>query len=151
MKIYIASKYIEHRDINTKIFKKLIDNGFDVFLPESINIDGKTYQEMQQIAEQCYNAIDSCDVLLVVAPFGLSVAAEIGYAIYKKRKFSNTTIILFRYGNEGREKQDGEAMIVPFYDFFLSNVDFSIDSTSGKYEEDVLNKLISLVTLIKNK
>lgn len=97
---------------------------------------------MQQIADKCYDAIDSCNVVLVVGPFGSSVSAEIGYAIYKKRKFSNTIIILFRYRNENKEKQDKEAMLVPFYDFL-------IDSTNKNCIEDALNELISLLNSLK--
>ena len=33
-----------------KIYNILTKNGFDVFLPKSINIEGKTKNEMEQIA-----------------------------------------------------------------------------------------------------
>ncbi len=144
MKVYIASKYIEHSDINRKIFKLLTNKGFDVFLPESINIAGKTKDEMKKIAFKCYSAIDSCDIILVISPFGLSVSAEIGYAIYKKVKYANTSIILFRYSNVGKKKEDVEAMIVPFYDYI-------IDNASTEDTNTALNELITILTSIKNK
>jgi len=141
MKIYIASKYIEHSELNQKIYNILTKNGFDAFLPKSINIEGKTKNEMEQIAYKCYNAIDSCDTILVVSPIGRSVSAEIGYAIYKKVKFSDTTIIQFRYTNKDKEKEDYEAMITPFYDYSIENKSFNNVNES-------LNDLLTLLNSI---
>lgn len=143
MKIYIASKYIEHSKINQKIYNLLTNNGFDAFLPKSINIKGETMDEMKQIGNKCYNAIDSCDTILVVSPIGPSVSAEIGYAIYKKVKFANTTIIQFRYTNKNKEKEDYEAMITPYYDY-------SIDSKALNDVNESFNALLSILYSIKN-
>lgn len=144
MKIYIASKYIEHSEINRKIEQILLDNGFDVFLPESINMDGKTMEEMTQIAYECYTEIDSCDILLVVSPTGRSVSAEIGYAIYRKIKFTNISIIQFRYKDTDRKKEDKESMIIPYYDYI-------IDSTANNDMDESLKELVTTLTLLKNK
>lgn len=144
MKIYIASKYIEHSEINQKIYNLLTTNGFDAFLPKSINIEGKTKNEMEQIAYKCYNAIDSCDIVLVVSPIGRSVSAEIGYSIYKKIKFNNTTIILFRYTSKDKEKEDYEAMISPFYDYLIDNTSINNINVS-------LNNLLTLLNSIINR
>lgn len=140
MKVYIASKYIEHRQINREISYVLAKNGFDVFLPESINCDGKTKQEMSDISIECYDAIDSSDIILVVSPFGLSVAAEVGYSICKKKK-SATTIILFRYTEKGKEKEDREAMLVPYYDYEISAV--------SKKTDEALKELIDILECLK--
>lgn len=144
MKIYIASKYIEHKHINKTIYQKLLSNGFDAFLPESINIIGETIDEMRQIAFKCYNEIDSCNIMLVVSPFGDSVSAEIGYVISRKRNLSNINIILFRYTNKCKEHEDKEAMIVPFYDYV-------IDSTVYDNIDDALESLIILLNSISRK
>ena len=144
MKIYIASKYIEHREINRIITQFLLNYGFDVFLPESINMDSKTKEEMAQIGNKCYTEIDSCDTLLVVSPIGRSVSAEIGFAIYKKIKFANISIIQFRYKDTDKEKEDKEAMIAPFYDYI-------IDSIATNDMNKALNDLITVLTLLKNR
>lgn len=143
MKIYIASKYIEHSEINRKIEQVLLDNGFDVFLPESINIDGNAKEKMAQIAYECYAEIDFCDILLVVSPIGRSVSAEIGYAIYRKIKFTDISIIQFRYKDTDRKKEDKEAMIVPYYDYIIDNI--AINNI-----EKSLKELITVLTSLKN-
>lgn len=143
MKIYLASKYIVHSEINQKIYNTLTNNGFDTFLPKSINIEGNTPNEQKQIGYKCYNTLNSCDTILVVSPIGPSVSAEIGFAIYKKVIFSNITIIQFRYTNEDKEKEDNEAMITPFYDY-------SIDNKSYNDVNESLNDLLSLLNFIKN-
>jgi len=137
MKIYIASKYLEHSDINRKIYDILIRHGFDVFLPESINIEGKTENEMRSIADICYDAIDLSDIILLVSPFGQSVSAEIGYGIYKKRHQKNTKIVSFRYTHANMEKEKSEAMIIPFYDY-------SVDATI----KDVDTAIAELVQIL---
>ncbi|MDO4419257.1 MAG: hypothetical protein Q4B92_02740 [Ruminococcus sp.] len=143
MKIYIASKYIKHSKINRKIFDFLTKKEYDVFLPEAINIEGKTIEEMNLIAQKCYSAIESSDVILVVAPIGRSVSAEIGYAINNKLKFSNVSIILYRYTNGERNIEINEAMIAPFYDY-------EIDATTMDTNES-LNELLDILTSINNK
>ena len=117
MRIYIASKYIDHREINRRIYAALNAEGFDAFLPETINIDAITDAEMQSVGETCYNELSSCDVILVIAPIGLSVACEIAYAIALNREFKRKMKIIV-YG----EIQKREAMIQPYIDKSVSNV-----------------------------
>lgn len=119
MKVYIASKYIEHKEINREIYSILKSSGLTAFLPESIDIDAINYDEMLEVSEICYNEIDKCDILLVVAPFGKSVSSEIGYAIGLKRKRKNLKIILLNIGNYDDVLQT-EAMIAPYVDMEIN-------------------------------
>jgi len=130
MKFYIASKYIENHLINTKIYNALIDKGYEVFLPKSINIDAKTVDEMNEVAEKCYDEIDSSDVLLVVFPFGWSVLAEIGYAISIKRKKGNMRIILYNNNSdeENKKKLLKEAMLTPYWDMIEPSICLYVSS-----------------------
>ena len=63
-------------------------------------------------------------------------------SINNKIKFSNTTIIFFRYTNACKEKEDNEAMIVPF-------LDYKIDATSHNVNS-ALDELIVILNSIKN-
>ena len=132
MKFYIASKYIENHSINTKIYNALIDKGYEVFLPKSINIDAKTDKEMYQVAEICYDEIDNTDIFLAVFPFGWSVSAEIGYAIkIKREKNRKMRIMLFDNNSdtENMEKLLQEAMISPYFepDLNVSSIEELMD------------------------
>lgn len=120
MKIYIASKYIIHQKINREIFKALKEVNIDVFLPESININAITCEDMLAVAEKCFDEIDKCDVILVVAPFGKSVSSEIGYAIAKKRLGELKKIILFKF-DEDDNVMETEAMIAPYIEVIVKN------------------------------
>ena len=111
MRIYIASKYIEHRDKNRKICATLQKSGFEVFLPETIDVDAITDEEMWYVGEACYNELVKCDVILVVAPVGLSVTCEIAYTIALKREMNKDMHIVV-YG----DIQKREAMLQPYVD-----------------------------------
>ena len=39
MRVYIASKYIAHKELNRKIYEELVRAKIPVFLPECINMD----------------------------------------------------------------------------------------------------------------
>lgn len=125
MKIYIASKLIAHTELNNQIHFKLRHLGIDSFLPESIPMHAVTTSEMDYVAEECFNQINNCDIILIVAPIGLSVASEIGYAIYQKRKFKNKQILLLNISNDN--KIINEAMIAPYIDQEFKSVDELID------------------------
>lgn len=116
MRIYIASKYLKHKDINEFLYTSLKNEGFDVFLPQSINIDAISSTEMHQVAETCFDEIEKCDVLVVVNPFGYSVTSEIGYSIALKRSGSPKYIVLYMYTAEHAETIEREAMIAPYID-----------------------------------
>ena len=141
MKIYIASKYIKHSQINKEIANLLSKNGYDVFLPESIDIYSITKEQMQEVGIRCYQEIECSDIMLVVSPYKRSVAAEIGYAIRKKPKKGHTTIILFRILNEEGDIEDSEAMIAPFIDYY-------IDDYSKGDKESAYNKLLVYLSQI---
>ncbi len=111
MRVYIASKYLDHQQLNKKISAELALVGIDAFLPESININAITYDEMKLVAETCYEKLELCDVILVVCPFGKSVASEIGYAIALKRiRHCSKRIVVLN------PDFDLEAMICPYID-----------------------------------
>lgn len=117
MKIYIASRYIKNKEINRKLYDSLCDAGFDAFLPECINIDAITKEEMSTVADICYKEIEKSDIILVVGDYGKSVSSELGYAIALKRALlKNTKIISYN------EPNDAEAMITPFIEKNFSNI-----------------------------
>lgn len=123
MKVYIASKYIEHRKINRMIYSKLNNICIDAFLPETINIDAINKEEMFFVANTCYNEIDKCDIIIIVAPFGKSVAAEVGFAIFQKRNTNKKTLILYNYNDNNINKTKKESMIYPYIDKEFDNID----------------------------
>lgn len=114
VKIYIASKLINHADLNNQIHNKFKDLGIESFLPESISMHASTASEMDYVAEECFNQIDICDIILIVAPIGLSVASEVGYAICQKKMFKNKRLFLLNTAND--KKVVNEAMIAPYID-----------------------------------
>lgn len=143
MKIYIASKYIKHSTINKEITQLLIQNGFDVFLPEVVNVNATTPEERAFIGFKCYDEIETSDVLLIIAPYKRSVSAEIGYAINNKIKHNNIIIVLFRYTNEDKEEEEGESMIVPYLDYTIES--YASGDTKGAFDN-----LISYLNIHKN-
>lgn len=116
MRVYIASKYLDHKDFNQEIYDTLIAEKVEAFLPKSINVDAITFDEMTYVAETCYEEIDKCDVILIVTPFGKSVSSEIGYAIALKRKGEHKILILFNSKTQEDSILKKEAMIEPYID-----------------------------------
>lgn len=122
MKIYIASP-LKLQSVNQKIYEKLINAGFQVFLPEDIDKDDHTdIADKKEIAEICYNEIEFCNVIVIVCPFGISVACEIGFAICQKRKSGSKKLILFNTENPD-EKFYGETMLIPYIDYQATSID----------------------------
>lgn len=117
MRIYIASKYIQHKELNRLIYSKLKKAGFDAFLPESINIDAINVEESYQVAEKCFYEIERCNVILAVCPFGKSVASELGYAIALKKRKHNKRIVSLKMDFKN------EAMIAPYVDMNVESID----------------------------
>lgn len=131
MKFYIASKYIENHGINTEIYHALKDKGYEVFLPASINKDAITIDEMYEVAEKCYDEIDNTDILLAVFPFGLSVSAEIGYAIsIKRKKDRKMRLILFNNHSDKKNKEKllKEVMLTPYWSRIGNSIDLYVSS-----------------------
>lgn len=114
MKIFIASKLTAHSEINNKLYTELKRSGIDPFLPENLAMHAKTSPEMCFVADKCYNQIDRCDIVIIVAPIGLSVASEIGYAINQKMIFGTKELLLLNIDNDVKIKE--EAMIIPYID-----------------------------------
>lgn len=122
MKVYIASKYIEHKELNRKIYESLISENIDSFLPESINVDAITENELLFVAECCYNEIEECDIILIVVPFGRSVASEIGYAVASKRHNQPKQLIIFNPESYDGTMLKNEAMIMPYIDVEVNSI-----------------------------
>ena len=127
MRVYIASKYIEHKDINRMIYSRLIKNNIDAFLPETINIDAESKEEMYIVANRCYDEIDKCDTIIIVAPFGQSVAAEIGYAVSKIRNYNKKRLVMYNYNDDSFCRTKKESMIYPFVEKEFNELDTMID------------------------
>lgn len=121
MKIYIASPYIAQREINQFLYEELSKAGNDVFLPQSINKEAITEEEKKEVSETCYSQIDNSDLLLVVYPFGISVACEAGYTICRKMQGNNRKIVL--YSRLKTDKIYNEAMFIPYVDYETDNMD----------------------------
>lgn len=117
MRVYIASKYITHKVLNRQIFNELTNAGIAAFLPETINIDAISDDEMFAVAEICYNEIEKCNVILAVCPFGRSVACELGYAI-AIRKLQQKQIKIVALNPDIHN----EAMIYPYIDKTVENI-----------------------------
>ena len=117
MRVYIASKYIDHKIQNNTIYNALKHASIDAFLPESINISALSKEEMYTVSEICYKEIERCDVILAVCPFGKSLSSELGYAIALKRNNVQKKIIValnidFEF----------EAMLFPYIDKTVENI-----------------------------
>lgn len=125
MKVYIASKYIEHKELNDNIYNALAKEGINAFLPKSINIDALTRDEMFTVAEICYDEIERCDIILIVCPFGKSVSSEFGYAIALKRVC------------QARKK------------IVVMNLDFPYEAMIYPYVDKTVNNISELVTYLK--
>lgn len=122
MKVYIASKYIDHKNQNKAIYNALKNASIDAFLPESINISAINKEEMYTVSEICYSEIEFCDIILAVCPFGKSVSSELGYAIALKRNNIQKKIIValnidFEF----------EAMLYPYIDKTVDSIPQLID------------------------
>ncbi len=101
MKVYIASKYHKHKEINNEIYKSLRSSRIAAFLPETINMDAVSAEQKKFVSDKCYDAMDLCDVFLFVYPIGNDVSCEFGYAIHKKRAGKRVTIIAYNYFDDG--------------------------------------------------
>jgi hypothetical protein len=121
MKVYIASPIIRMAHINKQIYCAIKNElQLDVFLPISIHDEAISNMDMKCIADICYTEIEQREIIVVVGSFGLSVAAEIGYAIYMKNKGDKKFIIFYCY--ECNELIDKEAMLIPFFDFRVDSI-----------------------------
>jgi nucleoside 2-deoxyribosyltransferase len=129
LRIYIASPYITQQEINNIIYGKLKEAGYEAFLPESINIAAVTEEEIKDVAGICYSEIDKCDIILIVYPFGVSVACEAGYSIAQKMSGNKRKIILYLHANN--EKIHKEAMFIPYVDFKTDTLDELLEYIKG--------------------
>ena len=96
MRVYIASKYIAHKELNRKIYEELVRAKIPVFLPECINMDAIDLNRSYIVAEKCFAEIEKCNVILAVCPFGKSVSSELGYAIALRRALKQEKVRHYR-------------------------------------------------------
>lgn len=109
-KVYIASS-LKNKRLNQEVFLALTQSGIDAFLPETIeNASHYNKPSMYAISDICYKEIEKCNFILAICPFGKSVSAELGYAIYSKRSGKNKRIISLFMDFED------EAMLYPYID-----------------------------------
>lgn len=113
IKIYIASplRFTEYNETIRSRLERI--PGTYIFLPISLHEVHGDRLEDTFIAQRCYDEIDSSDLIVLVKPFGLSVAAEIGYIISQKRSGSKKSIVAIQ-SSLGNIKS--EAMISPYID-----------------------------------
>ena len=62
MRVYIASKYIAHKELNRKIYEELVHAEIPAFLPESINMDAIDSEKSLIVAESCFNEIEKYNI-----------------------------------------------------------------------------------------
>ncbi len=126
MKVYIASKYVDHKKVNNEIYYELTKASINAFLPESINISAITKDQMLEVADICYNEIEKCDIILAVCPFGKSVSSELGYAIALKRRLNQQKKIV------------------------ALNLDFELEAMLYPYVDKIVNSVPELVDYLKS-
>lgn len=122
MKIYIASRYLQNKVINQKIYSALVACGFDVFLPIKININAKTHEEKLRVNRICYNELRDSDIVIGVCDFGMSVSAELGYAAALKDLGSSIKLIILYTSLNDIQKVQSEAMIDPSVDCYCDGL-----------------------------
>ena len=126
MKVYIASKYVDHKKVNNEIYYELTKASINAFLPESINISAITKDQMLEVADICYNEIEKGEIILAVCPFGKSVSSELGYAIALKRRLNQQKKIV------------------------ALNLDFELEAMLYPYVDKIVNSVPELVDYLKS-
>lgn len=121
MRVYIASRYQLPESV--EIYEKLLEKKIDVFLPKTINLDAKTSEERNRVYNMCKKIRDDCDVILVVYPFGLSVASEFGMTAMLKILGYQKKIILLNLSDEEKSVSEEEGMIAPAIDKVFTDID----------------------------
>ena len=122
MRVYIASKYIAHKELNRKIYEELVRAKIPVFLPECINMDAIDLNRSYIVAEKCFAEIEKCNVILAVCPFGKSVSSELGYAIALRRALKQEKVIIALYLDF-----ETEAMLIPYVDKSFEDIQECIE------------------------
>lgn len=110
--VYIASP-LKYRVLNNQISEILKENNIASFLPHTIDLPDEP-AKLKEIGDKCFEQIDKAQIVVVVSPFGLSTASEVGYAINRKRKGEKLSIILF--DQEESEHKRLDATLTPYFD-----------------------------------
>lgn len=93
-KIYLAgSCSSERRTVMQSVAKQLRDNGYDVYCPFELNIPNAWDMPQEDWAQKVFDAdveaLDACDLVLMISPGRISSAGtnwEQGYAFAKKKR-----------------------------------------------------------------
>jgi nucleoside 2-deoxyribosyltransferase len=120
MKVYLASS-LTRQPHNTQEIHHAVTNelGLSVFLPHSLN-RATSMSDMERIGNECFAEIEKREILIAICPFGLSVAAELGYAIAQKKAGMLKHIIL--YQTEIQDCTIRDATLAPFIDFRVNSI-----------------------------
>lgn len=116
MEIYIASKFIQNERRNQFLTDRLRERQYQVFLPRELNVLAVTDAEKEYVANECHNAIDRSDVVIVVSPAGDSVKEELGYTVCLKRHRNKKMKIIFFDQDRVDRKLEEEVMVKPYID-----------------------------------
>lgn len=134
-KVYIASP-LKMRGVNqgiASVLEKRLGAEAEVFLPITFGVPGDT-DDITALAEHLYQKIDDCDVVILVVPYGLSVAAEAGYVVGHKRLRPYKEKPLIKYlSGEGSVKE--EYMIDPFVDHHAESMEDLVTCVSRLMSE----------------
>ena len=123
-KVYIASS-LRNFELNRKVYEKLLEKNINTFLPETIENGIHHYKPtLLKVSDICYKEIEECTVVVALCPFGKSVSAELGYAIFQKRHDEMKKIISLNMD------YDDEAMIYPYIDQVFSDVNEMVNYIS---------------------
>lgn len=120
MKIYVASSLTRQPHITQEIHEAIsAEIGLNVFLPHSLNI-AASMKDMEQIGDECFAEIEKREIIVAICPFGLSVAAELGFAIAQKKAGRQKYIILYQGKTQDCTIQD--STLAPYIDFRVNSI-----------------------------
>jgi nucleoside 2-deoxyribosyltransferase len=132
-KVYISSP-LRLDEVNSVLDNRLRQEiGIDVFLPISLHKDHEIEESDPIIPKTCYDMIKQCDIIILVIPYGLSTAAEIGYAQSRKDLGESKTIIAY-FSGLGITKQ--EAMIDYAVDYWTSSIEDLVSLISNRSKKN---------------
>lgn len=104
MRFYIASSF-QNKDMVRYVSQKLISKGFTHTYDWTVNQRATEPEHLNAIGEQEKNAVQHCDVFILLLPAGKSSHVELGIAlglgklayIYSPEKISPSTASTFYY------------------------------------------------------
>lgn len=122
-KVYIASKYKRH-DLNQRLERRLLSEGFDAYLPEHFNVRAAGWNERIAVRDECISQLFECDALLAVGPCGEDISFEVSAAFIASMLHHPMLIVRW---NTTDETSAGDDIIHPTFDFESQSLDAVID------------------------